>query len=402
MKLLKIGFQGSSLYEGSEVIIDLYAEDRVSGISVNGKKSEVSPVSKKSPIHSLNIVGIAGVNASGKTTTLRIVEFVARFFQTNCVIRKFLPNDSDIPPKTEGSFLIRVIFYYRGVFYYLKAQLKKTGSADTESFSIIDEELWGADPAMVRKKDLSSFDAFCRRAEKLLKRKPDPEWSENSVLSADLAKAFGEDVSIFRLFTDPNEVTRFEKRNSLKRATHPSSVVKAFDPSVEYLLWDEDAEVYKLKFVDEPERIISGRMAETILSSGTVAGADLVENAIAALSRGGYMIIDEIENHLNKSLVTTVMDLFISPQTNPKGATLIFSTHYPEILDELGRKDDLYLLVRSEGSRARLVKYSTVVSRVEKKKSEALLSGLIRGTNPSYQLVRDMRCYVRKAIDEER
>ena len=50
----------------------------------------------------------------------------------------------------------------------------------------------------------------------------------------------------------------------------------------------------------------------------------------------------------------------------------------------LDRKDNLYLVVRGEDGGSRVVKYSDSGIRIENKKSEAMLSNLIRGSNPSY------------------
>lgn len=50
------------------------------------------------------------------------------------------------------------------------------------------------------------------------------------------------------------------------------------------------------------------------------------------------------------------MEYFTDPKTNPNRATLIFSTHYSEILDDLERGDAIYLARRDE--RIELQSYS--------------------------------------------
>ena len=81
-----------------------------------------------------------------------------------------------------------------------------------------------------------------------------------------------------------------------------------------------------------------------LISTGTIRGQGLIQNAIEALKKGGYLIIDELEMHLNKELIKVILGLFKSKQTNPYGACLIFSTHYPEILNALDRKDNIYIM----------------------------------------------------------
>ena len=112
------------------------------------------------------------------------------------------------------------------------------------------------------------------------------------------------------------------------------------------------------------------------------------------------MIVDEIERGLNKSLVRTIIDLFLSGTTNPRGAQLVFTTHYPEILDFLPRKDDVYLLVRDSSHKTSVIKYSDRVERIENKKSEIVLSNYIKGTLPNYPDIRDLREYVARSVRE--
>lgn len=125
----------------------------------------------------------------------------------------------------------------------------------------------------------------------------------------------------------------------------------------------------------------------------------VVQRAVLMLKVGGYLLLDEIENHLNRQLVNVILDLFCSPETNPKGATLVFTTHYPEVLDHIHRKDNVYFLAKGKDSRSRAVKYSTRVKRIENKKSEVFASNFIGGTAPSYSNVAALLQYARLAVD---
>lgn len=85
--------------------------------------------------------------------------------------------------------------------------------------------------------------------------------------------------------------------------------------------------------------------------------------------------------------------------TNPRGAQLVFTTHYPELLDTLHRKDNVYLFVRGEDGRAEAVKYSERIRRIENKKSEVVLSDMIKGSMPRYPDVQALRDYVRERVN---
>ena len=158
--------------------------------------------------------------------------------------------------------------------------------------------------------------------------------------------------------------------------------------------------MFHLKFKGErAERVMNVAIATSVLSNGTVLGAELVNQAITALRNGGYLIVDEIETGLNRSLVGTVIELFASPVTNPHGATLLFSTHYSELLDVLRRKDNVFVLVRDDSFRTELIKYSERINRIENKKSDVIINNVIKGSMPKYPDVQAMREYVCEHIN---
>ena len=80
-----------------------------------------------------------------------------------------------------------------------------------------------------------------------------------------------------------------------------------------------------------------------MLSSGTSKGIDLFSNAIFCLKFGCTLIVDEIENHFHKMLVENLINLFKDKSVNKCGATLVFSTHYCELLDLFNRTDNIYV-----------------------------------------------------------
>ena len=109
------------------------------------------------------------------------------------------------------------------------------------------------------------------------------------------------------------------------------------------------------------------------------------------LKNCGYLIIDEIENHLNKSIIMNVIQFFLG-SLNPNGATLILSTHYSEIIDILPRTDMIYVSKKQDNIIS-TDKMSTLLGkrdRNSKKKSELLLSGIFDHT-PTYKAQKMVR-----------
>ena len=85
------------------------------------------------------------------------------------------------------------------------------------------------------------------------------------------------------------------------------------------------------KVLDDDRRTFLGddMSVVSIATSRRSLPAESLERAIATLRSGRYPIVNEMETGLNRSLVGTVIELFASPVTNPKGATLL--PKYPDV-----------------------------------------------------------------------
>ena len=125
-------------------------------------------------------------------------------------------------------------------------------------------------------------------------------------------------------------------------------VVDNIDESIEYIICD-NSDLVKFKRINEKEIIISKFELLSILSSGTFRGVELYVRSINALKYGKVFIVDEIENCFHKNLVKNLLFIFNSKNINSKGAKLIFSTHYTEILDSLSRRDNIFITHKENG-----------------------------------------------------
>lgn len=70
-------------------------------------------------------------------------------------------------------------------------------------------------------------------------------------------------------------------------------------------------------------------------SSGTQGAYTLLSKALPVLDTGGLAIIDEFESDLHPHMLIPILDLFISPETNPHNAQIVFTCHAPEVLNLL-------------------------------------------------------------------
>ena len=92
-----------------------------------------------------------------------------------------------------------------------------------------------------------------------------------------------------------------------------------------------------------------------------------------------------------------ITDIFKNPKINPRGACLIFTTHYAEILDFMDRKDNIYIARRNQNG-IELSSYSNLVRRNDLKKSEVILSNHITGTAPLYANMQALEDYLCRTI----
>ena len=78
-------------------------------------------------------------------------------------------------------------------------------------------------------------------------------------------------------------------------------------------------------------------------SGGTQVLLSRIDDMIEPLLYGTTLVIDELETSLHPDICRALVRLFTSPDTNPRGAQLIFSTHNRELLSEL-RRDQVLLV----------------------------------------------------------
>lgn len=110
-----------------------------------------------------------------------------------------------------------------------------------------------------------------------------------------------------------------------------------------------NSQFVKFKRFNEKEEILANEDLMKILSAGTFRVVELYIRCIDVLKYGKTIIIDEIETSFQKNLVYNLLFLFNDGGINLKGAQIIFSTHYVEILDYLSRRDNIYIAHKNDG-----------------------------------------------------
>jgi ABC-type uncharacterized transport system ATPase subunit len=380
MRVLKIQVSGLNLFE-NEINIDFYAKQRVS----TDKNEMLTNVF--SNIYINNVISMVGINASGKTATLKVISFVLQMLK-NEPINNIECNDILEGMEKDDEAIFNIYFVANNEkLIKLRTVIKnKTFSTEikkefSNKYYISSEKIWTKPFSSVRSKnDLFDFSDV----------EPTNERNDNELFLLD-------DVSVIvahnktrnepLLVIDTIDWTNLNGLRVL--GNFPDGLVQFLDPSIEYL---------KCKFLDKSEKkieiqlkfygkneIISYSPIEICkyLSSGTIKGINVFMTSLLALHEGGYVIIDELENHFNKEIVSTLIRFFMDSDVNTSGAVLIFSTHYVELLDIFERNDNVFVIKNK--NRITIENLSDLLKRNDVKKSDLFQSGYLENTTPSYE-----------------
>lgn len=377
MKLLKISVSGLPLFQ-SKCEIDFFALQRVT--NDNAEKMSCLFSTNTQPFYQNNVMSFIGINASGKTSILKLISFACGILNNqsiNTISYKEVLDGLDSNKKVTFD-----IFFYsdNNTVNLLHTVISKKNN----KFIILDEYLKSKPSSKVKNKaDIFAFD----NCENLLTRNNDEEFLLDDV---SIMVAFNKRTQDSLVMTDMLQYTNINELSISEDC--PPELIAFFDPSVEYLRVkkkSKDTDI-RLKFYNKSE-IVLNQLSDLnrYLSSGTIKGINTFLNATRAFENGGYLIVDELENHFNREIVSTLIRFYMDCKVNPKGAMLIFSTHYAELLDEFERNDNIYIVRNRNGITAENL--SVLLKRNDIKKSEAYQSGFLEGTVPMYDAYMDLK-----------
>lgn len=89
-------------------------------------------------------------------------------------------------------------------------------------------------------------------------------------------------------------------------------------------------------------------------SAGTQTWFRLIGPALAAIRNGRILLLDEIDASLHPRLSVRLIEIFQDPQTNTRGAQLVFTSHDTSLLNSLNR-DEVWLTEKAADATTRLV-----------------------------------------------
>ena len=386
MKILKTKIRGLSYFKNGEFEFDFFASKNVNFYEKESKN--VSHVINK--LYKLNSIALLGINASGKTTSLKLVLAMLNIFIKN----KSLSED-DIPEI--GNYFDDEVICENYIFnqewiYKIESIISKDKS---NSLYFKDEVLYRKKVKKTESKDkiFTNFEETISRKDIDVTYLKQTDSIFSGVLNRKNHQLVEDSVVDLTNITDVNKIQYFANDMDI-------SYVNFLDDSIESLIFEEDTKKFKIRFKYSKELIESNIVdLNRFLSSGTIKGIMILLNIQFILNSGGYLIIDELENHLNKSIAVQLIKLFNS-NINKNSATLIFTTHYIEITDFIDRSDSIYVLKKNP--LINIEKMSNIIGekdRSDRKKSDLILSGSYGlGTAPKNSSYKMMRESMNKSI----
>ena len=368
MKLLKLIIDGLPLFRG-ELEFEFAAAQRVSEDNAENMYNIFGK------IYQNNAIAVMGINASGKTSVLKALTFTMGMLQSSTPINA-LPGHEILDGLEFGREIVFKSYFYSapGKIHYLRSVVRKNKGR----YYIAEEELRSkAVTKSMTKKSVYDFDHV----------------SAEMVRNAEEVYLL-DDISIMVAFNkrtdDPIEFVDMLQHTDTNQLTilddAPMEMITFFDPRIEYLHVRKKKQGMdiRLKFCNKDEIVVpSVADLNQYLSSGTIKGINTFVYAMRTFKNGGYLIVDELENHFNKEIVHTLVRFYRDKHINPHGAVLIFTTHYSELLDEFERNDNVYIVRNTDG--ITIQNMADVLRRNDIKKSEVYDSDFLKGTAPLYE-----------------
>lgn len=285
-------------------------------------------------LYVFNTLGIIGKNASGKTTVVELLSVVYDIFSNYRIkssekVFRFIDNVVSLD----------IVFFHEGIVYrYVTDLVKSTSSVDNTTIFFKNERLYKRVYKKAHARKMFEFDKF----EEVVKKVVLPEDTSMVYLLLKEIELKGiycsSDDDMYRDYASAFNVYKLLD-NNLGVVT---SLLRMFDEHLKDIKMINENK-YKIIYSNRLEKEVSDKELYEILSSGTTKGFGLFTFVVYSLRTGSDLIIDEIENHFHKTLVENLVNLYKDKSVNKKNATLIFTTHYCELLDLFGRSDNIYI-----------------------------------------------------------
>ena len=321
MKLLRVR---ASNYKNccDDFTIDLVAKSKKTS---EDKEYELQEIADD--LYVFNTVAFVGKNASGKTSAIELMECCYS------ILSEFRLEDKHY---NYDNVKLEIIFYYKGNIYKYTTGLKSDPNLGSKA-NFTEQHIYQKKYYKSKVKEIYAVEGF----EEITGFGELPE--DTSIVFFILKKKAtravyfncnGEGADTYHLLFRAMKTYKIPENILVK-------VIKIFDDKIKSLEM-VDEKHYKLIYQDHVKELSDSELVY-ILSSGTTKGVLLYIFVVAAVENGFDLLIDEVENHFHKTLVENMISLFKDKTVNKKYATLMFTTHYCEVLDLFNRQDNIWI-----------------------------------------------------------
>ncbi|WP_243674547.1 AAA family ATPase [Lentilactobacillus kisonensis] len=371
IKLIGFEIYGHSLFkDGTSFTLE------TSGQITNKTKNRVIRFNDSLTLN--RVIGIVGINATGKSTLMEIFDGLNSLYLLGQSIDQ-TPLNERLRSK-ENKITVKANLAtneddrYVVVTTFEKVPVTDGVEDDAREWIITNEKVYYRKTKRVSKKK------YFRIADGKLDSTGLILDHNRNDLSKSEKKLLSDKDSIFRATDKPKEIsavistvknTNQNKFISFMDQT-PIELLTYLDNSIDYLDYEKDDKGqttrYALKFKDSDEviKVSNFKEFDKYLSSGTIKGVTLFFQFLTALRVGATLMVDEIELHINKQIVRDFIGFFADPTVNVNNATLVYSSHYIELTDDLQRNDEEYILIRK--GKTQLMRLNEMAVRPELKK----------------------------------
>lgn len=303
-------------------MIDFVAKSKKTAEDKEYELQEIAP-----DLYVYNTMAFIGKNASGKTSAMELLDCCYSILGEFRLEGKHYSYDG---------VELEIIFYHDKNIYLYKVNLASDNTLGNKA-SFHQEHIYVKCYYKTNIRDLYNIDTFTE----LFDLGALPEDTSNLFFVLNKKQTTALYYDSFSNGADTYQLMFKALKNYEINDSILTVVLKLFDENIEDLQ-KLDEHNYKLLFAGE-ERNLSDSQLIYMLSSGTTKGLLLYTLMVASLKEGFDLLIDEIENHFHKTLVENIISLYKDKSVNKKNASLIFSTHYCEILDQMGRQDNIWI-----------------------------------------------------------
>ena len=285
-----------------------------------------------SQLYIYNTLAFIGKNASGKTTAIELLN------DCYSILGDFRLENTHY---YYDNVTLELFFYHEGYIYRYLTQLSSDDHFDGK-VNFLNQQLFRKKYFKTNVKQIYKLDDFVPVTN--LTDLPEDTSIVFFILKKKTTRA---------VYFSCNEMNAYSYRRAFQamKSFHispevMSKIIRIFDDHIQGLEMIDDKH-FRLTYQGVQHELSDTELLH-ILSSGTTKGILLYIYVVAALQNGFDLLIDEVENHFHKTLVENMISLFKDKTVNKKAASLIFTTHYCEVLDLFNRQDNIWIAKAQE------------------------------------------------------